>query len=236
LAALICYFKTKGVPGGIFQAKLAVPSAGFHCKNKKTVNKQLVNIFIVLTIISLKSMGKEIETATLGGGCFWCTEAIYKELDGVISVTPGFSGGHTKNPSYKEVCTGTTGHAEVVQIEFDPAKVSFAGILEVFFKVHDPTTLNRQGEDVGAQYRSAIFYHSEEQKQTAERIIGELNREKVYDHPVVTEVTKFEAFYPAEDYHKDYFARNPQNPYCSIVIAPKVEKFEKIFKNKLKKQ
>jgi peptide-methionine (S)-S-oxide reductase len=178
---------------------------------------------------------KTYETATLGGGCFWCTEAIYKELKGVESVLPGYSGGHVKDPSYKEVCTGQTGHAEVVQIKFDPAQVSFAEILEVFFKVHDPTTLNRQGNDIGTQYRSVVFYHSEGQKQTAEKIIRLFKEEKFYEDPIVTEVTKFEAFYPAEDYHKDYLARNPENSYCRMVVSPKVKKFEKIFKDKLKK-
>lgn len=174
------------------------------------------------------------ETATLGGGCFWCTEAIFKQLKGVESVLPGYSGGFVKNPDYKEVCTGETGHAEVIRITFDPALVSFAEILEVFFETHDPTTLNRQGADVGTQYRSAVFYHSEEQKVAAEKAIRLLNEEKVYDSPVVTEVTAFKAFYPAEDYHKDYFARNPNQPYCSMVVGPKVEKFRKIFKTRLK--
>jgi peptide-methionine (S)-S-oxide reductase len=178
---------------------------------------------------------KNYETATLGGGCFWCTEAIYKELKGVESVSPGYSGGHVKNPSYKEVCSGSTGHAEVVQITFDPAQVSFAGILEVFFKTHNPTELNRQGNDIGTQYRSAVFYHSEEQKQTAEKAIQLMKEEKVYEDPIVTEVTKFEDFYPAEDYHKNYFELNKNQPYCRMVVAPKVEKFEKIFKDRLKK-
>ncbi|MBN2775278.1 MAG: peptide-methionine (S)-S-oxide reductase MsrA [Prolixibacteraceae bacterium] len=196
--------------------------------------KKLI-IIITLFLMTGNLMAKGLETATLGGGCFWCTEAIYKELKGVKSILPGYSGGHVKNPSYKEVCTGNTGHAEVVQIEFDTDVVSFAEILEVFFETHDPTTLNRQGADIGTQYRSVVFYHSEEQKKTAEEIIALFGKEKVYSDPVVTEVTKFEAFYPAEDYHKDYFAENPNQPYCRMVVAPKVEKFEKIFKDKLKK-
>ncbi|MBN1821832.1 MAG: peptide-methionine (S)-S-oxide reductase MsrA [Prolixibacteraceae bacterium] len=196
--------------------------------------KKLI-IIITLFLMTGNLMAKGLETATLGGGCFWCTEAIYKELKGVKSILPGYSGGHVKNPLYKEVCTGNTGHAEVVQIEFDTDVVSFAEILEVFFETHDPTTLNRQGADIGTQYRSVVFYHSEEQKKTAEEIIALFGKEKVYSDPVVTEVTKFEAFYPAEDYHKDYFAENPNQPYCRMVVAPKVEKFEKIFKDKLKK-
>lgn len=180
-------------------------------------------------------MGKELEKATLGGGCFWCTEAVYKELRGVAGIKPGYSGGEIKNPSYKEVCTGRTGHAEVVQITFDPAEVSFSEILEVFFMTHDPTTLNRQGNDVGTQYRSAIFYHTEAQKQTAEKVIELFNQEKVYDDPIVTEVTAFKNFYEAEDYHFNYFERNKNQPYCQYVVAPKVEKFRKIFKDKLKK-
>jgi len=179
--------------------------------------------------------GKNLEKATLGGGCFWCTEAIYKQLKGVVNVIPGYSGGHVKNPSYKEVCSGTTGHAEVVQVEFDPSVVSFAEILEVFFKTHDPITLNRQGADIGTQYRSAVFYHSEKQKRTAREVIRLLEEEKIYSGPIVTEITDFDAFYPAEDNHIDYFAENPNQPYCRMVVAPKVEKFEKIFKDKLKK-
>ena len=179
--------------------------------------------------------GKDLEKATLGGGCFWCTEAVYKELKGVISVVPGYSGGFVKNPGYHEVCTGNTGHAEVVQVTYDPELVSYSDILEVFFKTHDPTTLNRQGADVGTQYRSVIFYHNDLQKQIAEKIIGLLGSEKVFHDPIVTEVSKFDVFYPAEDYHKDYFARNRNQPYCQFVIAPKVDKFRKIFHDKLKK-
>ncbi len=179
--------------------------------------------------------GQVLEKATLGGGCFWCTEAVYRQLKGVTEVLPGYSGGFVKNPSYEEVCTGNTGHAEVVRVTFDPAVVSYGEILEVFFKTHDPTTLNRQGADAGTQYRSVIFYHSEVQKATAEKIISLLKNEKVFDRPVVTEIIKFDVFYPAEDYHNNYFARNKNEPYCQFVIAPKVEKFKKIFKDKLKK-
>jgi len=197
--------------------------------------KSLV-IFLIAVIMMNTGIGTEnnIENATLGGGCFWCTEAVYKELNGVFEVQPGYSGGHVKNPAYREVCNGTTGHAEVVQITYDPQIVSFSEILEVFFMTHNPTTLNRQGNDVGTQYRSAIFYHSEEQKQTAEKVIRLFEEEKVYDDPIVTEVTAFDAFYKAEDYHKNYFEKNKNQPYCQFVVAPKVEKFRKIFKEKAK--
>lgn len=191
-------------------------------------------VFLILLVISMETMGKELEKATLGGGCFWCTEAVYLELKGVVDVKPGYSGGHVKNPSYKEVCNETTGHAEVVQITFDPAIVSYTEILEVFFVTHDPTTLNRQGNDVGTQYRSAIFYHTEQQKQTAQKVIELLTKDKAYDNPIVTEVTKFDVFYLAEDYHINYFARNKNQPYCQYVVAPKVEKFRKVFKEKMK--
>jgi peptide-methionine (S)-S-oxide reductase len=191
-------------------------------------------IVLMLLIFSTEIMGKEFEIATLGGGCFWCTEAVYLELKGVVDVKPGYSGGHVKNPGYKEVCTGTTGHAEVVQITFDPEVVSFSEILEVFFETHDPTMLNRQGNDVGTQYRSVIFYHSEQQKQTAKKVILLLEQEKAYSKPIVTEVTAFDAFYVAEDYHINYFARNKNQPYCQYVVAPKVDKFRKVFKEMLK--
>jgi len=192
--------------------------------------------FLLLSFIIITNwaMGKELEKATLGGGCFWCTEAVYLELKGVVDVKPGYSGGHIKNPSYREVSNETTGHAEVVQITFDPAIVSYTEILEVFFVTHDPTTLNRQGNDVGTQYRSAIFYHSEQQKQTALKVVELLTKDKVYNKPIVTVVTSFSAFYPAEDYHINYFARNKNQPYCQFVVAPKVDKFRKVFKEKMK--
>ncbi len=176
-----------------------------------------------------------LETATLGAGCFWCVEAVFDDLKGVTDVVSGYSGGHTTNPTYREVCSETTGHAEVTQIEFNPQELSFADLLRVFFAVHDPTTLNRQGNDVGSSYRSAIFYHSDEQKQTAEEIINEVNAAGIYDKPIVTEVTKFDKFYPAEDYHQEYFANNPTQPYCAAVVAPKVAKFRKQFIDRLKK-
>jgi peptide-methionine (S)-S-oxide reductase len=176
-----------------------------------------------------------LETATLGAGCFWCVEAVFDDLKGVEDVVSGYSGGKTENPTYREVCSETTGHAEVTQIRFDPGEISFADILRVFFAVHDPTTLNRQGNDIGTSYRSAIFYHSDEQKQTAEEIIREVTEAGIYDNPIVTEVTKFDKFYPAEDYHQEYFANNPTQPYCAAVVAPKVAKFRKQFVSRLKK-
>jgi peptide-methionine (S)-S-oxide reductase len=177
-------------------------------------------------------MSKEI--ATLGGGCFWCLEAVFDELNGVTDVVSGYSGGHVANPTYQAVCNGTTGHAEVVQVTFDNSIISFEEILKVFFTIHDPTTLNRQGADVGTQYRSAIYYHSPEQEATARRVISVLTDAKLWDHPIVTEVTPFDVFYPAEDYHQEYFARNPYQGYCQYVIAPKVAKFRKHFMAQLK--
>ena len=191
-------------------------------------------IIILLVLISFKGMSKDLEKATLGGGCFWCTEAVYLELKGVVDVKPGYSGGHVKNPSYNEVCTGTTGHAEVVQVTFDPELVSFSQILEVFFMTHDPTTLNRQGNDVGPQYRSVIFYHNEAQKETAENVIERFEKDEVYDKPIVTQVEPFDKFYVAEDYHKNYYNRNKGQAYCQYIITPKLEKFRKIFKDQLK--
>ena len=176
----------------------------------------------------------QLEVATLAGGCFWCLEAALQDLKGVEQVQSGYSGGHVANPSYEDVCTGTTGHAEVVQITFDPSVVSFDDLLHVFFTIHDPTTLNRQGGDVGTQYRSAIFYHSPEQKATAERVIAELQAENVWDDPIVTEVKPLAAFYPAEEYHRDYYRRNPNQGYCRAVIAPKVAKIRKLYFDKLK--
>jgi peptide-methionine (S)-S-oxide reductase len=174
------------------------------------------------------------EVATLAGGCFWCLEAVYDQLKGVVSVESGYMGGKQANPSYQAVCTGTTGHAEVVQITFNPELVSFKDLLDVFFTIHDPTTLNRQGNDVGTQYRSAIFYHSPEQKATAEKAIADLNGAHVWNAPIVTEVTAAQPFYMAEDYHQEYFAHNPNAGYCQFVVAPKVAKFRKHYFEKLK--
>jgi peptide-methionine (S)-S-oxide reductase len=181
-------------------------------------------------------MSTNLQTATLAGGCFWCLEAVYDEIKGVHSVESGYAGGSVDNPSYREVCNGDTGHAEVVQVHFDPNVVSYRDLLNVFFAIHDPTTLNRQGADVGTQYRSAIFYHDEEQKRIAEELIKELNAQDIWERTIVTEVTKFDKFYVAEDYHQEYFARNPYQPYCMAVVAPKVSKFRKHFLELLKKQ
>jgi len=171
--------------------------------------------------------------ATLAGGCFWCLEAVYDDLKGVISVESGYSGGHILNPSYEQVCRGNTGHAEVVRITFDPKVISYKDLLNIFFTIHDPTTLNRQGADVGTQYRSAIFYHDEEQKRIAEEVVREITEEGIWDDPIMTEVTPFERFYIAEEYHQDYFANNPYQGYCRAVIAPKVAKFRKQYQEML---
>ena len=174
------------------------------------------------------------EEATFGAGCFWCVETCFKELEGVVDVYPGYAGGHVLNPTYEQVCSGSTGHAEVARIVFDPKKISYDALLELFWWIHDPTQLNRQGNDVGTQYRSVIFYHSEAQKKTAEEYVQKLTEEKVWDKPIVTEITKVNNFYKAEQYHQDYFNLNPQNQYCQFVVKPKVEKFRKVFKEKLK--
>ncbi len=181
------------------------------------------------------SISKNTEIATLGGGCFWCVETVFAELKGVEKVESGYSGGTVANPTYRQVCTDTTGHAEVVQITFDPKAISFREILKIFFTVHDPTTLNRQGPDVGTQYRSVIFYHNSEQKAIAEQVIEEINSAKIWGRPVVTAVAPFKAFYRAEDYHQEYFKNNPGQPYCQLVIVPKLAKFRKDYREKLKR-
>ena len=174
-----------------------------------------------------------MEISTLATGCFWCTEALFQQLNGVKSVVSGYSGGHVENPSYEEVITGQTGHAEVCKIEYDPEQISFEELLKVFFNTHDPTTLNRQGNDVGPQYRSAIFYHTEGQREIAERVKSELDAGGTWKNSIVTEITPFQKFYPAEDYHQNYFRNNPNQGYCRYIIAPKLQKFEKVFKLKL---
>ena len=180
-------------------------------------------------------MTAALETATLAGGCFWCVEAVFDDLKGVHTVESGYMGGKTLNPTYDDICTGRTGHAEVIRVAFDPAEVSFADILRVFFTIHDPTTLNRQGNDAGTQYRSAIFYHSDAQKITAQEIIAEVTSEGLYRDAIVTEVTAASTFYIAEQYHQEYFARNPNQQYCMFVVAPKVSKFRKKYAERLKK-
>jgi peptide-methionine (S)-S-oxide reductase len=176
----------------------------------------------------------ETDTATFGAGCFWCVEAVFKELKGVIAVTPGYAGGNVKNPSYREVCTGNTGHAEVCQIIFDSSVIKFKDLLEVYWQTHDPTSINKQGNDVGTQYRSVIFFHNTEQHDIAEYYKKKLNESGAFDGPIVTELVPLTTFYSAEDYHKDYYSKNPDQPYCTLVILPKLEKFHKAFKSKLK--
>jgi peptide-methionine (S)-S-oxide reductase len=173
------------------------------------------------------------EMATLAGGCFWCLEAVYTQLKGVVKSVSGYSGGATPNPSYRDVCSGMTGHAEVVQITFDPGQISYKELLEIFFTIHDPTTLNRQGNDIGTQYRSAIFYHDLEQKAVAEQVVREMEAAHIWSRPIVTEIAPLKAFFPAEEYHQDYFKRNPAQPYCQVVIAPKVAKFRQKYFSRL---
>jgi peptide-methionine (S)-S-oxide reductase len=198
------------------------------CAQKKTVKSKKMNE-------TNNPAGGANAVATFGTGCFWCTEAIFQELEGVIKVTSGYSGGHVDNPTYKEVCEGNTGHAECLNIEYDSNKISFDELLEVFWQTHNPTTLNRQGNDIGTQYRSVIFYHNEEQKAKGEKYKAELNKSGAWDDPVVTTLEPFDRFYPAEDYHQNYYNNNTGQGYCQFVIRPKLEKFEKVFKGKLKK-
>ena len=195
-----------------------------NCKGKTTMDNQ-TEIFD----------NKKYELATFGGGCFWCTEAVFKQIDGVVETVVGYAGGDVENPTYEQVCTGTTGHAEVGQVKYDPEKISYKDLLEVFFKTHDPTTLNRQGADVGTQYRSVIFYHNDVQKNLALEYIKKLEREDVYSKPIVTQVEPLKNFYRAEEYHQNYFEKNPYSTYCIFVVAPKVDKTKKLFKDKLKK-
>ncbi|HLN54092.1 MAG TPA: peptide-methionine (S)-S-oxide reductase MsrA [Lentimicrobium sp.] len=213
---------------------------------KKPEHTLIVLLLLSLTVFnaSLFSQKKEpgknmnaknnLETATFGSGCFWCTEAVFQQLKGVVKVTPGYSGGNRPNPTYEQVSSGATGHAEVSQIEYDPSIITFDELLEVFWKSHDPTTLNRQGADVGTQYRSAIFYHNQKQKEIAEQYKKKLNEAHAFDKPVITEITPFKAFYPAEDYHVNYYNNNKNAPYCTYVIAPKIDKIRSVFKDKLK--
>lgn len=202
---------------------------------------KLLFLQLIISLNPLQNPNKEtvnqkenIEIATFGGGCFWCTEAVFEGLKGVISVESGYAGGYVKNPSYREVCNGTTGHAEVIQIRFSPEIISYEELLLIFFNVHDPTTLNQQGADIGTQYRSVIFYHNESQKKISESVIKKLTGDSIFAKPIVTQVQEFTAFYRAEDYHQDYFANNPNAAYCSRVIKPKVDKFTKKYSDKLK--
>lgn len=191
---------------------------------------------LLLTIGSLQAQNNKLQKATFGMGCFWCSEAVFQRLEGVVSVRSGYEGGDVPSPSYEDVCTGTTGHAEVIELTYDPAKISYDDLLAVFWKSHDPTTLNRQGADVGTQYRSVVFYNTPEQKATAEQYKTELNKTNAYGKPVVTAITKAQPFYVAEAYHQDYFNKNADQPYCRLVILPKLDKLEKVFKAKLKKK
>lgn len=191
------------------------------------------SVFFVVSIFST-AMAQQRETVTLGAGCFWCVEAVFQQLKGVETVISGYSGGKVKNPTYREICSGLTGHAEVIQITFNPQVISFTELLQVFWETHDPTTLNRQGADVGTQYRSAIFYHNDAQKQTAETLKKELNDKHVFNNLIVTEVTAYTNFYEAEDYHQNYFDENSNQPYCRVVIQPKLDKLKKVFADKLK--
>ncbi|TAH19017.1 MAG: peptide-methionine (S)-S-oxide reductase [Cytophagales bacterium] len=202
-----------------------VQEGNTQSKSKKTKNQESN------TQTNLENM----EQATFGAGCFWCVEAVFQRINGVEKIVSGYAGGKNKNPTYKEVCTGETGHAEVCQITYDPSKVTYDELLEVFWKTHDPTTLNRQGNDEGTQYRSVVFYHNDAQKQLAEKYKKELNEVKAYDKPIVTEISLLPEFYVAEDYHQNYYNENPNQGYCAFVIAPKVEKLRKVFKEKLKK-
>ncbi len=205
---------------------LTVSACGQNLNSKKDMSKNEIKV--------TAENSSTVDTITLGGGCYWCVEAVYEMLKGVIRVESGFSGGSVKNPSYRDVCSGITGHAEVVQITYDNTKTSLDEILKVFFTVHDPTTLNQQGADIGTQYRSVIFYRNQTQFEISKSVIDALNKEKVYEKPVVTELTEFSVFYKAEEYHQNYYEQNKEQPYCRMVIQPKIEKFEKIFKDRLK--
>lgn len=202
------------------------PAHGYSKAHATSDNKNEKGVNIQMT---------ELKKATFGSGCFWCTEAIFERVKGVHSVVSGYAGGSVENPTYEEVCKGTTGHAEVTQINYDPGVITFDELLEVFWRTHDPTTLNRQGNDIGPQYRSVIFYHDDEQKQLAEKYKEELDKSGAWDKPIVTEISPLINFFEAERYHQDYYENNPSQGYCAFVIAPKVEKFEKVFKDKLKK-
>lgn len=208
-------------------AALVIVSAAVGCTAKTQTRNSMS--------AALSKISEKIDTATFGTGCFWCTEAIFESLNGVVKVTSGYSGGQVDNPTYKQVCTGETGHAECVQIQYEPDKITYDELLEVFWQVHDPTTLNRQGADVGTQYRSAIFYHNAEQKERAEHFKAELDKSGAFKNPIVTEISPASTFYTAEDYHQEYYENNKNsNPYCAVVIRPKMDKFKKAFAHKLK--
>ncbi len=221
-----------------FRSATALVAAVFlmmACTQASNPNKVIMNLETNTSTVNIHASNQGMDTATFGAGCFWCVEAVFQRLDGVISVKSGYAGGTVKNPSYKEVCAGTTGHAEVCQIIFDKSKITYDLLLEVFWKTHDPTTLNYQGNDHGTQYRSVIFYHNEGQKQLAEKYKKQINDEKAYPNPIVTEIKPYNNYYEAENYHQNYYNQNGNEGYCQYVIQPKVEKFEKIFKDKMKK-
>lgn len=205
------------------------------CANPENPNKSMSNLINRNASVSETSVNGKTDTATFGTGCFWCTEAVFQQLNGVLKVTSGYSGGHVANPTYEQVCGKNTGHAEVIQIVFDPAKITFDELLEVFWQTHDPTTLNKQGNDVGPQYRSVIFYHDNAQKERSEYFKAQLDKNGAFENPIVTAIEPFTNFYAAENYHQNYYSTNGSQPYCYYVIRPKLEKFEKAFKNKLRK-
>jgi len=213
---------------------LLLASVNVSCRQKETEQKKLSGEKVTISESKTNTINRSMDTATFGAGCFWCVEAQFQILDGVNSVSSGFSGGTVKNPAYREVCNGTTGHAEVCQIAYDPTKISYDELLAAFWQSHDPTQLNRQGNDIGTQYRSVIYYHNEEQKGLAEKYKKELNTSGAFEKPIVTEISAIGPFYKAEDYHQNYFNQNGSESYCQFVIQPKVEKFKKVFKNKLK--
>lgn len=213
---------------------LLLTNVNVSCKQRETEQKNLSGEKVTISESTTNTTNNSMDTATFGAGCFWCVEAQFQILDGVNSVSSGFTGGTVKNPAYREVCNGTTGHAEVCQIAYDPTKISYDELLAAFWQSHDPTQLNRQGNDIGTQYRSVIYYHNEEQKRLAEKYKKELNTSGAFEKPIVTEISAIGPFYKAEDYHQNYFNQNGSESYCQFVIQPKVEKFKKVFKNKLK--
>ena len=218
---------------------MLAPAHLLHCvcsPNSLNARLEMNILFSILLLLSFTGGKEKMELATFGMGCFWCSEAMFTQLKGVQKVQSGFSGGTTENPSYRDVCTGETGHAEVIQITYDPEQISYTELLKVFFTMHDPTTLNRQGADMGTQYRSVIFTHSPEQRNEALKVIELLTAEKLYPNPIVTQVEEYKNFYPAEDYHNNYFQNNPNEGYCRMVVAPKVEKFQKVFETLLKQK
>jgi len=228
-------WKMKGLLATGFRWQIAGLFALASCANNENPNKTMTSLTNTASkATETTADGVKTDTATFGTGCFWCTEALFQQLEGVLKVTSGYSGGHVANPSYEEVCSKTTGHAEVIQVVYDPTKIRYDELLEVFWQTHDPTTLNQQGNDVGPQYRSVIFYHNDEQRKKAEHYKAELDKSGAFAKPIVTAIEPWKNFYAAENYHQDYYNNNGSQPYCYYVIRPKVEKFQKVFKNKLR--